>query len=350
MVASLINNIFDPQLVYEQKLATDFLTKAILKGRLAHAYLFTGATGSDHMSLVKGLAVFLNCTAREPLNARADQISQNQLSCNLRLARPVDQSLSDYCQNCRWILTDKHPQALIVLNGEGSKSGRIAVEKTRQLTEELAKESQYVRVILIEDAGQEVFHRPAANAVLKTIESPRSQVVFVLFSRRAEDVLPTVVSRCQVLPLQIVQKHFLSLPAGNEQALAPQHGGGQNAASLSEDGASSAENWTDVLREKLAPVRKKALPLTFLELAKDLADLAADGVSAESLLDFVVQEEVLRFGPKAKDSPRMSGFLQAVVQLGEDAKLQIAEYVALKPALESFCLAWCKKKNEYGLW
>jgi hypothetical protein len=329
-------------------LATAFLTKAILKGRLAHAYLFTGRPSDDNMALAKGLAAFLNCTKKEALPASQDELSQNQLSCNLRLSgREVADVLSTYCQNCRWILADKHPQAMLVLGSEGSKSGRIAVEKTRQLTEELAKESQYMRVVFIDDACQDVFHRPAANAILKTIESPRSAVVFMLFASRPEEVLPTVVSRCQVVPLLNTHRHLNFLGASQKPGRVKAMAASEIEAS---DSGLATSSWADPITDKIRALNKKTASLTFLDLAKELQDLAADGVEPESIIDVLIASEVAKFSSEAPGSARVSKYLQGLVLLAEDAKLQIDQYVAMKPALESFCLAWWQLKNEHGLW
>ena len=345
--ASLINNVFDPQLVHRQPLATEFLTRAILKGRLAHAYLFSGRSGADKLDLAKGLATFLNCTKKEALNHGLEELSQSQLSCNLRLSgREIDDVLSSYCQNCRWILTDKHPQALLNLGADGSKSGRIAVEKTRQLTEELGKESQYMRVVIIEDAGQDVFHRPAANAILKTIESPRSAVVFMLFARRAEEVLPTVVSRCQVLPLLNPQTPLTALGGQGRKP-----SGLQSRSSAYEGSETSGpEGWMQALANKISNLSKKNASLTFLDLAKDLHDLVAEGVEPLLIIDSLTQEEVAKFSSEAPGSARHSRYLYDLMLLAEDAKLQIQQYVAVKSAFESFCLAWWQLKIEHGLW
>ena len=350
MTTSLINNVFDPQLVHRQSLATAFLTKAILKGRLAHAYLFTGRSDGDNRTLTKGLAAFLNCTKKEALPAGQDELSQNHLSCNLRLSgREVEDVLSAYCQNCRWILADKHPQALLILGSEGSKSGRIAVEKTRLLTEELAKESQYLRVILIEDACQDVFHRPAANAILKTIESPRSAVVFLLFARRAEEVLPTVVSRCQVVPLLSRSAHLISLSRSVETCAGLSAGIVAKGRESSEHPAAS-NTWAQAIADKICALTKKTASLTFLDLAKELQDLAADGAEPESIVDLLIASEVAKFSSQAPGSPLVSKYLQSLILLAEDVKLQIEQYVAVKPALESFCLAWWQLKDKHGLW
>src|SRR5262249_46335007 len=115
--------------------------------------------------------------------------------------------LSTFCQNCRWIIKNEHPQAIISLSAEAtSKSGKIPVEKARSIGEELTKTSPYIRVVVIADADQDSFHRPAANALLKTIEEPRTASIFLLFADAVELVLPTVVSRTQVIPFRNSQE------------------------------------------------------------------------------------------------------------------------------------------------
>ena len=174
-----VANFFDPVLASRQALPTAFLSAAVLKGRLAHAYLFSGRASHDADQLATELAAYLNCTRRDRLTTPQDGFSKEQLSCQMYFAgKYLDKVAPLFCQNCRWINERKHPQALVKLDSEGSKSGRISVEKARLLTGELAKESSFTRVIVIEDANQEIFHRPAANAILKTMESPRTAFTF----------------------------------------------------------------------------------------------------------------------------------------------------------------------------
>ena len=83
--------------------------------------------------------------------------------------------------------------------GLESKSGKISVEQARDLIDEISKTSAYKRIIVVEDAGQEALHRPAANALLRTIEEPRSDVVLIFFAQALSEVLATVTSRCQII-------------------------------------------------------------------------------------------------------------------------------------------------------
>lgn len=350
---SLTNSVFDPILAHKQPLATKFLTSAILKGRLAHAYLFSGRSPAANLELTVQLAAYLNCTEKEPISVNQEELAEAQLSCALRHpGKELATALPLFCQNCRWILTDTHPQALIKLDSEGSKSGKIAVEKTRLLTDELAKESQFVRVIYVPDAHQEVLHRPAANAILKTIEDPRSAVVFMLFAVRAEEVLPTIVSRCQVIPTKSENADTvafsLSAPASGANSAKPAVKKWQSAMKSEEE----QENVVALksIAGKLADLHKRHAAVTFLEITKELQSLGANDAPYEWMLDALIEEETTRLSFRAISNFKVSKYLEKLIKLEEETKLQIDHYVTPKAAIESFCLSWYQLKNEFGYW
>ena len=353
---SLTNSIFDPTLAQKQPLATKFLTSAILKGRLAHAYLFSGRSPVANLELTVQLAAYLNCTAKTPIALDQAELVEEQLSCALRHGgKELASVMPLFCQNCRWILTDTHPQALIKLDSEGSKSGRIAVEKTRLLTDELGKESQFIRVIYVPDAHQEVLHRPAANAILKTIEDPRSAVVFMLFAARAEEVLPTIVSRCQVIPTRSENSDTVTFSLSAPAA-------GPNSLKSSEH---SIKKWQSAMNSeadqenvvalkgiifKIADLHKRQAAVAFLEISKELQQLGANDAPYEWLLDALIEEETSRLSFRAIRNFKVSKYLDKLIKLEEETKLQIQHYVSPKAAIESFCLSWCQLKIEFGYW
>jgi DNA polymerase III delta prime subunit len=351
---SLTNSIFDPILAQKQPLATKFLTSAILKRRLAHAYLFSGRSPAANLELTVQLAAYLNCTEKRPISVDQEELVEEQLSCALRHGgKELASVLSLFCQNCRWILTDTHPQALIRLDSEGSKSGKIAVEKTRLLTDELGKESQFIRVIYVPDAHQEVLHRPAANAILKTIEDPRSAVVFMLFAVRSEEVLPTIVSRCQVIPTRSENADTvafsLTAPSASPNSSAKPSGKKWQSVMQSQD---DQENIIAIksIASKLADLHKRQAAVTFLEITKELQTLGANDASYEWMLDALIEEETGRLSFRAISNFKVSKYLEKLIKLEEETKLQIEHYVSPKAAIESFCLSWYQLKNEFGYW
>jgi DNA polymerase III delta prime subunit len=347
---SLTNSIFDPTLAQKQPLATKFLTSAILKGRLAHAYLFSGRSPAANLELTVQLAAYLNCTEKQPISVVQEELVEAQLSCALRHGgKELASVLPLFCQNCRWILTDTHPQALIKLDSEGSKSGKIAVEKTRLLTDELGKESQFIRVIYVPDAHQEVLHRPAANAILKTVEDPRSAVVFMLFAVRSEEVLPTIVSRCQVIPTRSENADTVAFSLTAPSATAKPSSKKWQSAMKSEE---EQENVIALksIASKLADLHKRQAAVTFLEITRELQQLGANDAPYEWMLDALIEEETGRLSFRAISNFKVSKYLEKLIKLEEETKLQIEHYVSPKAAIESFCLSWYQLKNEFGYW
>jgi DNA polymerase-3 subunit delta' len=94
----------------------------------------------------------------------------------------------------------QHPD-LHVIQAEG-QSGTLKVDQVRELQRRLflAPYQARYRVALLLRFGQANLN--AANALLKTLEEPPPQVVLVLTAESAESLLPTIVSRCEVLRLR----------------------------------------------------------------------------------------------------------------------------------------------------
>lgn len=298
--------VFDEQLVGRQPLATRLLSQAIARDKLAHAYLLTGLCVEDKWSIARQLVRYLNCTG-----ATRD----TEGACNVLAQEP--ESVSAPCQNCRWLSAGQHPQAWLVLDSEGSKSGKISVEKARALSDELCKTSSYFRTIVVDNAMQESFHRPAANSLLKTIEEPGPNCVFVLFAAGCEDVLPTVVSRCQVIPL--------ANPAFRRK----------------EEGAVNL-NVPSALDKSLP--RSQAV-FQALELSRQMlaiVDQSEEEGAAARLIDSAVGLEIERLGDRIVGQRALARYASDLVSLGETTKTQLRHYVTARAAFDSFALSWFK--------
>jgi DNA polymerase III delta prime subunit len=289
-----MTSIFDRALEERQKTATRLLSEATNRQRLANAYLFTGRNAADKWLIAKQLACFLNCTEGG--------------RCLEKLAGELS---ADACQNCRWIWAAEHPQALLTLvAADGSKTGKIAVEKTRLLVEELVKTSRFKRVVVIPDSSQDILHRPSANALLKTLEEPGPHCLFLLFANDANDVLPTVVSRCQIIPVAWLHDGLLQ-------------GAGEPACALDQE--------IDMRKATLAQA---------LAWSSRLLDNAQQQDSAQVLIDIVVSKEVERFKTLASDDPAVSRYLSRLLELAQEAKLALEHFVKPHYAIETFVVAW----------
>lgn len=196
--------------------AVGTLARSLESGRMAHAWLFAGPTHVGKMTLALDLARMVNCAVEEVCN------------------RPCGE-----CRQCQRITNSLHADVRIISQG-GSAGGAtrrtaISVEQIREAQREAVLkpyEGRY-RVFIIEDA--ENFTQEAANALLKMLEEPPEDVIFVLLAsevrENSEDesagfttysadygqdrvaallesvpqvggILPTILSRCQTLELR----------------------------------------------------------------------------------------------------------------------------------------------------
>jgi len=161
--------------VVGHKWAVDLLKRALASGRVAHAYLLTGPPQIGKRSLALNFAQALNC-----LNDNNEE-------------KPCGQ-----CLACSKIAHGNHPDVQII-EGEG---GTLKIDQMRALRHEavLSPLEGRWKVYIIRQMEQATAE--AANCLLKTLEEPPSNVILMLTASEAEVLLPTIVSRCQVLNLR----------------------------------------------------------------------------------------------------------------------------------------------------
>jgi DNA polymerase III subunit delta' len=153
----------------QQQAIAGQLHRSLQRGRLAHAYLFTGPRGSGKEIMARTLAKALNCTEKE------------HDSC-------------DHCDSCRRIDEGAHPDVYWVR--PESKSRRIQIEQMREFMKAVNLRSWMggVKVGIVVEA--DCLGEEASNAFLKTLEEPPAQTVIVLLTADPQRLLPTILSRC----------------------------------------------------------------------------------------------------------------------------------------------------------
>lgn len=165
-------------MAFTPKTAISFLGNAQERGRLAHAYLITGAPGSGKSALAADLAQLVNgASAEEILRGNAPDIY---------FASPE------------------------------SKSRRIVIEQIRELEHALQLRAADGRrkVAIISEADR--MQPQAANAFLKTLEEPPNNSLLLLLSSIPEALPDTIVSRCLEIALLSPNDHEFS---GEEKEL-----------------------------------------------------------------------------------------------------------------------------------
>lgn len=220
--------MFPDELVKEQNFATKLFSAAIKSNKLAHAFMFTRAQAIIQYDFALNLAKLLNC-----------QNKINDNACNT-------------CTNCKWINNNSHPAIItispvdyipqkgdITRDDKSRSRNEIKVNQAALLQKELLSSSKYHRVVIFIGAKEEKlppetieslwlgfkskinppensegrdnwvpmhlnyqsFPARTANILLKTLEEPNAKVTFIFITKDTDDMLDTIVSRCQIVPL-----------------------------------------------------------------------------------------------------------------------------------------------------
>ncbi len=159
----------------------DRLMRTLHDGTFVHAYLISGMEGMGKRTLSRLMAQYLLCTAD---------------------VRPCGQ-----CPSCIQVMGGSHPDVMTVTPGKplspDVKAGLVGipVDEIRYVIVQVGQHT-FVggrRVVIIEHADK--MNQPAQNALLKTLEEPLPDTVFLLLTDAPELLLPTIVSRCRALKL-----------------------------------------------------------------------------------------------------------------------------------------------------
>lgn len=140
------------------------------QGRLPHAWLLTGAAGLGKEVFARLWGHYLLCKA------------PGEFACS-------------ECAGCHLTMANNHPDLLRIAPEESGK--HIKVDQIRDLISTLGQTAQRAghQVAIISPA--EALNRSAANALLKTLEEPMGQVLFILITHQPGALPATIASRCQ---------------------------------------------------------------------------------------------------------------------------------------------------------
>ena len=164
-----------------QKSVVKTLTNAIENNRIAHAYLFTGPRGCGKTSSARILAKSINCQSGPtvtPCLQCASCVSIKESSCPSVFE--IDAASNNSVDDAR-MLIERAP-----LVAQGGRNKLYIVDECHMLTKE------------------------AFNALLKTIEEPPPNVIFILATTEEHKVPPTILSRCQRLMFRLANHDELA--------------------------------------------------------------------------------------------------------------------------------------------
>lgn len=190
------------------------LTTSSDAGRIPHAQLFVGPEGSGTLPMALAYAQYVICS-----NVNGENVGENR-ACNLKFstlshpdmhfAYPVSNSdkvkshavSNHYMEEWRQFVREQPYGNLFDwyrLIGIEKKQGQIGVDEAQEVVKKLALKSYEggYKVMLIWMA--EKMNTSAANKLLKLIEEPPNNTVFILIAEDEGQILQTIRSRCQVL-------------------------------------------------------------------------------------------------------------------------------------------------------
>ena len=210
--------------------------------QLQHAWLFSGPAGSGRSNLARAFAAALQC----------------------------DQQGCGYCQQCRLVSAGIHPDVAAV----STDRVVITIDEVRELVErsQLATSLGSYRIVIMEDADR--MTERTSNVLLRALEEPPANTIWLLCAPSSADMLPTIRSR--------VRNVVLRLPSVDEVTdLLVREGADPKLARIC---AAEAQCHVGMARRLATSQDARARRAETLQLALGIQNLSQAMVAAERLL------------------------------------------------------------------
>ena len=206
----MVNDLSFTSLAGQQKVKT-LLNRSLGSSRMPHAYLFRGPDGVGKKLTALLTAARLNCLA------------------------PEGSSGCGTCSSCTRLRSGNHPDVVIV----SPEKGTIKIDRVRELCRSLSYPpyESALRIVVIEDVH--AMTTEAANSLLKTLEEPPENNLLILTAEASRELLPTIVSRCQVVTFyglsvdectEVIERKLPDLGVDEARLLAELSGGSPGTA------------------------------------------------------------------------------------------------------------------------
>jgi DNA polymerase-3 subunit delta' len=220
-----------------QQAAKRHLIDEVARGHVPHARIICGGEGVGKLPLAIAYARYLCCQHRGPEDACGECPSCKMMN---RLAHPdvhyvfpvinkkgsVNGSVSDdYLREWRNLLSERpyfHMSHWLKAMGAENQQARIMVRESDEILRKLSLKSSQggykVMIIWL----PEKMNQECSNKLLKLLEEPPAQTVFLLVSEEPDLLLPTIQSRAQRFPLPGIAEEDIRQALLTEQHLQPE--------------------------------------------------------------------------------------------------------------------------------
>ena len=202
--------------VIGQKRVKDVLQTSLAKDRIPHAYLFYGPYGVGKRAMALELAKALQCETGgvDPCDACANcSRIDRMIHPDVRFFLPITSSTTEADVTARLAELAENPYATVdfvrrpkatgtkqvlypvsFIRDTGGPNRFIFKGDVKRIIDYKSFEGRYKVIVIL---GAESLQTAASNAFLKMLEEPSERTVFMLLTERPDQLLPTILSRCQ---------------------------------------------------------------------------------------------------------------------------------------------------------
>ena len=185
------------------------LLRAVHTNHLAHALLFDGPVGSANLALALALAQYVNCEDKHNDDSCGRCAScikiQKLVHPDLHMVFPVanlakGKTSEAYLADWRKFLIEQPYRTLpdwLETVGADNKQGNISAEEARNILQKLSLKSYEGAYKIMLIWLPELMNVTSANALLKVLEEPPAQTLFLLVTNQPDKLLITILSRTQ---------------------------------------------------------------------------------------------------------------------------------------------------------
>ncbi|MCK5533643.1 DNA polymerase III subunit delta' [bacterium] len=185
-----------------QEIPLKIIQNAVKAEKYAHAYLFVGPEGVGKKSTAFAFARLLNCKHRVAIDNKGEKHASG---ADLALQDINTYDACGECISCKKIEKQIHPDVSFIYPEK--KDIRINQMRTLKYQAQFKPMEGSCKVYIIDKAR--MMNKESANSVLKLLEEPPDRVLIILIAQNKYGILPTIISRCQVIKFNLLSDNLI---------------------------------------------------------------------------------------------------------------------------------------------